>query len=224
MHVPSTSAFTTPVADTVAVVVFELDQVPPIALLNKVTCAPIQLLTVVTPAPPLVKLMTGKATTVTSVSLKQPLLFVYLMVDVPTAKALIRPDPFTETVVDDEDVQALVVAAVGEPTNVVFVFKQSVVLPVIVGLGLTVTVLVVEHPPLLVYVITLVPAETPVTKPVLLTVATDGDADTHGLDVAAVPAPVSWVVAPTQTDAVPVMAGAAATVRVRLPLQPLLLV
>ena len=72
------------------------------------------------------------------------------MLEVPTANAFIRPEPLTETVVGEVDAQALVVAAVGEPTSVVFVFKQRVVFPVIVGLAFTVTVLVIEHPPLLV--------------------------------------------------------------------------
>ena len=59
--------------------------------------------------------------------------------------------------------------------------------------------------------ITLVPAETPVTNPVLLTVATPVDADIHGVEVAAVPEPVNCVVAPIQALKVPVMAGKAST-------------
>jgi hypothetical protein len=58
----------------------------------------------------------------------------------------------------------------------------------------------------------LVPADTPVTRPVLLTVATRGDADTHGLIAAGVPEPVSCVVDPAQTLRVPVMVGAPGTV------------
>ena len=53
----------------------------------------------------------------------------------------------------------------------------------------------------------LVPGETPVTSPVLLTVAIAGDADTQGLETAGVPEPVSCVVAPTQTFKLPVMIG-----------------
>src|SRR5258705_10425305 len=52
---------------------------------------------------------------------------------------------------------------------------------------------------------TLVPAVTPVTNPVLLTVATAGVADTHGLTAAAVPLPVNWVVPVPHTVKVPVI-------------------
>jgi hypothetical protein len=68
----------------------------------------------------------------------------------------------------------------------------------------------------------LVPAEIPVTSPVLLTVATRDDADTHGLTAAGVPEPVSCVVEPTQTLRVPVIVGTAFTVTVAVVLQPLL--
>jgi hypothetical protein len=67
---------------------------------------------------------------------------------------------------------------------------QTLRVPVIVGNALTVTVTVVLHPLLLVYVITLVPTETPVTSPVLLTVATPVEAESHGLEAAGVPEPV----------------------------------
>ncbi len=75
------------------------------------------------------------------------------------------------------------------------------------GNGFTVTVTVCEQPPLFVYVISLVPCETPVTTPVLLTVATEGEADVHGLIDAAVAEPVKLVVAPTHTLFVPVIVG-----------------
>ena len=71
---------------------------------------------------------------------------------------------------------------------------------------------------------TLVPAATPVTSPVALTVATAGVAETQGVVVAAVAVPVSWVVAPTQTVSVPVIVGRALTVTVAVVLQPPLLV
>ena len=80
------------------------------------------------------------------------------------------------------------------------------------GKALTVIVAVAEHPELLVKVITLVPAEPAVTRPVLLTVATPVEADTHGFEFAAVPDPVSWVVNPAQTESVPVIVGSALTV------------
>ena len=55
--------------------------------------------------------------------------------------------------------------------------------------------------------ITLVPAATPVTTPVLLTVATAGVAEIHGLTAAGVPEPVNVVVDPLQTLRIPVMVG-----------------
>ena len=72
--------------------------------------------------------------------------------------------------------------------------------------------------------ITLVPFETPVTTPVLLTVATAGVADTHGLTAAGAPEPVHGVVLPVATLAAPVMVGSAFTVTVAVIVQPLLLV
>jgi hypothetical protein len=57
-----------------------------------------------------------------------------------------------------------------------------------------------------------VPGLTPVTTPVLDTVATAGLEDVHGFTAAAVPEPVNDVVAPTHTVKVPVMVGLALTV------------
>ena len=71
---------------------------------------------------------------------------------------------------------------------------------------------------------TLVPAATPVTTPVLLTVATAGVADTHGLTAAGAPDPVHVVVLPIGTLAAPVMVGSAFTLTVAVIVQPLLLV
>jgi len=65
---------------------------------------------------------------------------------------------------------------------------------------------------------------TPVTTPVLLTVATAGVAETHGFTAAGVPDPVNVVVPPTQTVNVPAIVGAAVTVTVAVCVQPLLLV
>ena len=62
--------------------------------------------------------------------------------------------------------------------------------------------------------ITLVPADTPVTKPELFTIATDGVAEIHGLVKAGVPDPVKLVVEPAQTIKVPVMVGSEFTVAV----------
>ena len=54
----------------------------------------------------------------------------------------------------------------------------------------------------------LVPTETPITNPELVTVATIGEDDIHGLETAGVPEPVNCVVNPTQTFVVPVIVGA----------------
>src|SRR5579871_2296830 len=70
----------------------------------------------------------------------------------------------------------------------------------------------------------LVPPVSPDTSPVLLTVATPGDAETHGLVAAGVPEPVSCVVEPVQTVNVPVIVGAEVTVTVAVAVHPLLLV
>ena len=80
------------------------------------------------------------------------------------------------------------------------------------GSEFTVTKEVMLHPLLLVYVITLVPAETAVTRPDIFTVATPGLADTQGETGSAVPDPVNWVVDPMHTSRVPVMVGKAFTV------------
>ena len=65
-----------------------------------------------------------------------------------------------------------------------------------------------------------VPADTPVTTPVLETVATAVLEETHGLDAAAVAEPVNVVVKPTQAVNVPVIVGRALTVTVAVLIQP----
>ena len=69
----------------------------------------------------------------------------------------------------------------------------------------TVIFFVAVHPPFVVYVIVVVPAETPVTTPALLTVATDVLEDIHGLEPAAVPEPVNVVVDPAHNVDEPVI-------------------
>jgi hypothetical protein len=66
-----------------------------------------------------------------------------------------------------------------------------------------VTVAVVEHPTLFVYVITDVPAPNALTKPVFETVATAVLEEAQGLEVAAVPLPVNCVVNPEVKEVVP---------------------
>ena len=68
--------------------------------------------------------------------------------------------------------------------------------------------------------ITLVPAAIPITRPLLLTVATSGFADIHGFVVAAVADPVSWVKDPEQTESVPEMVGVVLTATVVVALHP----
>ncbi len=97
-------------------------------------------------------------------------------------------------------------------------------MPVIVGKAFTVTVAVMTQPLLFVYVITLVPAETPVTSPVLETVATPVFPDTHGLEAEGDADPVNCLVKPSQTVNVPLIAGKAFTVTVAVITQPLLFV
>ena len=71
---------------------------------------------------------------------------------------------------------------------------------------------------------TLVPFDTPVTTPVLLTVATAGVPDTHGLTTAGVPNPMSVIGVPRQVAAGPLINGRLFTVIVLVIVQPLLLV
>jgi hypothetical protein len=71
-------------------------------------------------------------------------------------------------------------------------------------------------------VITLVPAETPVTTPELFIVATPGVADAHGVVASGVAEPVSVVVNPAHTDSVPDIVGKALTVTVAVIIHPLL--
>jgi hypothetical protein len=123
-----------------------------------------------------------------------------------------------------EDVHGLTAAGVPEPVNVVVDPAQTFNTPVIAGCALTVTVAVLLHPLLLVYVMIVVPAATPVTTPALVTVATPVLEDVHGLTAAGVPDPVNVVVYPTQTVNVPVIAGCALTVIVTVLEHPLLFV
>ena len=68
------------------------------------------------------------------------------------------------------------------------------------------------------------PADTPVTKPVLSTVATAGVPDTQAGAAAAVAEPVNCVVKPIQTVNVPVIVGSAFIVTVAVCLQPFVFV
>ena len=93
-----------------------------------------------------------------------------------------------------------------------------------VGKAFTVTVSVTVHPLLSVYVITLVPDETPVRTPALVIVATDVVADTQAFVVAAVPLPVNVISDPSQTlVTLEVIVGLAFTVTVKVLLYAVLL-
>ena len=93
-----------------------------------------------------------------------------------------------------------------------------------VGKLLTTALAVIEHPLLLVYVMVAVPADAPVITPEEVMLATALLLVVHGELVAAVPEPVSVLVAPTQTSAEPEMVGKALIVMVSVLEQPLLLV
>ena len=95
---------------------------------------------------------------------------------------------------------------------------------VAVAAVLTETVACAKQPALLVYVITVLPAATPVTTPVLLTVAYGVFEDVHGLEPAGVPDPVSVVVDPIHTLSVPDMVAPLLTVTVDWAEHPALLV
>ena len=68
------------------------------------------------------------------------------------------------------------------------------------------------------------PEETPVTKPLLSTVATDVVRDVHGLELAGVTVPANGKVFPLQTLEPPVIEAAGLTVIVTVSVHSLLLV
>ncbi len=146
------------------------------------------------------------------------------MTVVPGLTPVTTPALFTVATPVFDEVHGLAAAGVPDPVNVIVEPSQTAVGPVMVGLGFTVTVAVLLQPLLLVYVMTVVPAATPVTTPVLLTVATPVLEDVHGFAAAGVPDPVNVVVDPTQTVSVPVTVGCALTVIVTVLLHPLLFV
>jgi hypothetical protein len=122
------------------------------------------------------------------------------------------------------EIHGFTTAAVPEPVNVVVDPSQTVNVPEILGKAFTVTVTVLLHPLLFVYVIIAVPALFPVTTPVLLTEAMPGAEDVHGLTAAGVPEPVNVVVPSSHIVNVPLIVGCAFTVIVTVLLQPLLFV
>ena len=75
------------------------------------------------------------------------------------------------------------------------------------GEGFTVNKAAVLQPKLFVKVIVVLPAETPVTRPVELTVAIVLFDDIQGLEVAAVAEPFNWDLVPIQENKFPVIVG-----------------
>jgi hypothetical protein len=110
---------------------------------------------------------------------------------VPELTPVTNPVLLTVATPGVAETHALEAAPVPDPVNWVVDPAHTLNVPVIVGNEFTVTVAVLLQPLLFVYVITLVPEPNPVTNPVLLTVATPGVAETHALEAAAVPDPVS---------------------------------
>lgn len=149
----------------------------------------------------------GSEFTVTVAVCIQPLLVMYVIVLVPTATPVTTPVLLAVATDVVEEIQLVVSAGMSVPVNCVVCPKQTFKSPVIVGIGFTVTVAVCAQPFVFIYVITLVPAEIPVTIPVLLTVATNVVADAHGVVGCAVPDPVNCVVDPSHTYSVPVIVG-----------------
>jgi len=171
-----------------------------------------------------VPVIVGLALIVTVAVILQPLLLVYVITLVPAETPVTTPAFVTVATPGVADTHGFTAAGTPEPVKFVVAPTQAVNVPVIVGRAFIVTVAVILQPLLLVYVITLVPAETPVTTPALVTVATPGVADTHGFTAAGTPDPVKFVVAPTHAFSVPVIVGLAFIVTVAVILQPLLLV
>jgi len=134
------------------------------------------------------------------------------MVAVPAETPVTRPVLLTVAIAVLEDDHGVVASGVPLPVSCVVESSQTANVPVIVGNAVTVMVAVTSHALLLVYLMVAVPLEIPVTSPALLTVATDVLEETHGLDVAGSPLPVSCVVDPAQTAVVPVIVGNAFTV------------
>jgi hypothetical protein len=111
-----------------------------------------------------------------------------------------------------DETHGFTAAGVADPVNCTVAPIQIGVFPVIVGSGFTVTTAVVWHPPAFVYVIVVVPAEIPVTKPVPETVATPGFELVQGVAGSGTPVPDNCTVAPIQIGALPEIEGFGLTV------------
>jgi hypothetical protein len=195
---PVEAAVTTPVLTTMVAmeVLLQLHVPPAVASLKRVV-PPIQ--RVVVPIMP-----DGRLFTVTKVVVEQPETTEYVIVAVPGEKPVTTP-PLVLIVAT----MVLLLLHVPPATvllNIVVPPKQMPVVPDIPdGGGLMVTNAVAVQPPDSVYVMTAVPADTPLTTPVTVTtVATDVFAVLH---VPPVTASLKPTVSPTQVRKLPVIAA-----------------
>lgn len=161
---PADTPVTMPVEPTVAIEVDAELHVPPVGPEVSAVVSPVH--TVAVPV-----ITSGNGLTVTTAVLIQPVLMVYVIVVVPVVIPVNKPAvvPMVATV------GSLLVqeTPVGAQLSTVVDPVQILVIPVIAdGNGLTVTVLVAATPQPVLYVITVIPAPTPVTTPKLLMVAT----------------------------------------------------
>jgi hypothetical protein len=152
--------------------------------------------------PPVTITVAGKGLTVTVIVTKQPVGMVYEMTEVPTDTPVTSPE---ELIVATAGVELLhVPPAVTSLSVVVDPWQTEEVPAIAAGKGLTVTVLVIKQPVGIVYEITDVPPDIPVTTPEELIVAT---ASVALLQVPPGVASLSVVVDPAQTVDVPVIAA-----------------
>jgi hypothetical protein len=137
----------------------------------------------------------------------QPVLLVKVIVDVPAPTPLTNPVELTVAWDAVAETHGLDTAGVPIFANCVVDPTQTFNVPVIAGGVVIVTVAVIKHPEEFVYVIVAVPLLTPVTKPVLDTVATAVFEDAQGVVASGVPDPVKREVLEVQINRFPVIVG-----------------
>jgi hypothetical protein len=130
-----------------------------------------------------VPVIIGNGLTVTVAVCTHPFVFMKVMSLVPLDIPVTNPAEVIVATAGVLDVQGVVASAVALPIKVVVLPIQTARVPVIVGNGLTVTVTVCAQPLVFIYVITLVPKDTAVTKPVDEIVATPIEVDIQGVVV-----------------------------------------
>jgi len=143
---------------------------------------------------------------------------VYVIVVLPTEIEVTNPVGSIVATAVLEDAHAFVVAAVADPVNKVVSPIQIFKLPEMVGNGLTVMTSVVLQLLLFVNVIVAVPAATPVTIPVVETVATAVLEEIQGLVKAPTELAVNAILCPAHTKEGPVIIGIGLTTKVWLAL------